>query len=118
MSNLTVRNRLLLKLGIAVTLLFPATACGQASGNKDMLAPTGPHAEAKTIFKANCISCHGTDLRGRAGKNTDLITVGNRLSQTDLVQVITNGRGVMPKFSGTLTEQEINAVAEWLSELK
>jgi mono/diheme cytochrome c family protein len=53
------------------------------------------------------------NLEGGAGPA--LNNVGARLRQEDILAVISQGRGMMPGFEGRLNEQEITALAEWLS---
>ncbi|WP_141501160.1 c-type cytochrome [Paenibacillus luteus] len=72
--------------------------------------------EAAILYKKMCISCHGAELKGRAGPN--LQNVGARLSNEQIVEVVTNGRKGMPKFGKSITAEEIQQLADWLSELK
>ena len=71
----------------------------------------------KNIFleKGNCATCHSlSDARSNAdiGPNLNLIKpdVGK------VVMAVTNGIGVMPAYEGTLTSEEIEAVAKYVSE--
>lgn len=111
-------NGVFLKAGLALCLLFAAAACGQQEKAPDALSGNGEHQEAKALFKQNCVSCHGADLKGRVGKQSNLEAVGTRLSVEELADVIANGRDLMPAFSGKLSESEIQALAIWLSGLK
>jgi glucose dehydrogenase/mono/diheme cytochrome c family protein len=70
--------------------------------------------EGKTIFTTNCASCHTLSEAGTTG------TVGPNLDELEpeksLVETqVTNGGGPMPAFSGILSPQEIEAVAEYVS---
>jgi menaquinol-cytochrome c reductase cytochrome b/c subunit len=82
-----------------------------------MVASDDP-AFKETMTKAQCISCHGAELEGANGPA--LRGVGDRLSKEEIIDTITNGRnnGAMPSFKGTLSDQQIEAVATWLSKQK
>jgi cytochrome c6 len=82
------------------------------------VAGTGATAEqptdGKSIFTANCGSCHTLADAGTTG------TVGPNLDQSrppkDLVvDRVTNGQGAMPSFKDSLDAQQIEAVADYVS---
>jgi cytochrome c6 len=82
------------------------------------VAGTGETAEkptdGKSIFTANCGSCHTLADAGTSGK------VGPNLDDAKppkalVVQRVTNGQGVMPSFKDSLDEQQIQAVADYVS---
>lgn len=82
------------------------------------VAGTGITAEkptdGKSIFAANCGSCHTLAAAGTSGK------VGPNLddakpSKERVTSIVTNGRGAMPAFSGSLDPQQIEAVAEYVA---
>lgn len=75
---------------------------------------TGSDALGKVVFTANCGSCHSLADAGTSG------TVGPDLDQSRpnkelVVDRVTNGKGVMPPFKGTLSQQEIADVALYVS---
>ena len=70
--------------------------------------------DGKSIFSANCGSCHTLADAGTTG------TVGPNLDQSrppkDLVvDRVTNGQGAMPSFKDSLDAQQIEAVADYVS---
>jgi mono/diheme cytochrome c family protein len=75
----------------------------------------GDAATGKQIFAAQgCGSCHTLSDAGASG------TVGPNLdeakpSHDKVVEMVTNGSGVMPSFKDKLSEQEINDVAAYVS---
>jgi cytochrome c6 len=75
----------------------------------------GAAAEGEQVFaEAGCATCHTLSAAGATG------TVGPSLDETNLsedeiVQVVTNGRGGMPSFQGRLSEEEIRAVAAFVA---
>ena len=71
----------------------------------------------KNIFleKGNCATCHALN---DAGSNAD-IGPNLNLIKPDVgrvVMAVTNGIGVMPAYEGTLTSEEIEAVAAYVAE--
>jgi mono/diheme cytochrome c family protein len=71
--------------------------------------------DGKEIFEtAGCASCHTLSDAGSTG------TIGPNLDQAKptkalVIDRVTNGQGAMPSFSGKLDQQQIAAVAEYVS---
>jgi cbb3-type cytochrome c oxidase subunit III len=70
--------------------------------------------DGKSIFTANCGSCHTLADAGTAG------TIGPNLDTAKppkslVVDRVTNGQGVMPSFKDSLDAAQIEAVAEYVS---
>ena len=85
----------------------PTTTSG--GGNSSLVA------QGKDVFaKYGCASCHTLKDAGATG------TVGPNLDQAKppkdlVVERVTNGKPPMPSFKGQLSDQEIQAVAEYVS---
>lgn len=92
----------------------PATSASPAPA----ASPAATTVNAEAIIKANCISCHGATLDGNGNEKRNLTKVGSKLTKEQIVNQITNGGGGMRGFKGTLKDEEIKAVAEWLSAKK
>jgi mono/diheme cytochrome c family protein len=82
------------------------------------VAGTGKTAEkptdGKTIFSTTCGGCHTLAAAGTSGN------VGPNLDQAKpskalVLDRVTNGKGQMPSFKGSLDEQQIQAVADYVS---
>ena len=109
--------------GCAKSTPSPSTTAGPTATTP---APTGTAttgvgagagtAAAQAVYKQNCMTCHGADLSGGVGPN--LQTVGGRLSGDQIRNRISNGGGGMPAFKGTLSDDQINALVQWLSAKK
>lgn len=82
------------------------------------IAGTGVTAEqptdGKSIFTANCGSCHTLADAGTTGAVGPSLDEA-RPSRETVVELVTNGRGAMPSFAGSLDRQQIDAVAEYVS---
>ena len=73
-------------------------------------------ADGKSIFTANCASCHtlaDAAATGTVGPNLDESKPAKPLA----VDRVTNGRGAMPPFEDTLSPQQIEAVAEYVASV-
>lgn len=106
-------NRLYIALKwlAAAALLAVAAGCG---GGKGELLQDAP-AEIAALYKARCLNCHGSELQGRVGANTNLQRVGSRMSAAEIAAQIEHGEGVMPGFADSLTKGEIQGLADWLA---
>ncbi len=83
----------------------PGPGAGAAAGSDDPME----------IFVASCGSCHVLEdagTTGQVGPNLDEAQPGLEAAVTQ----ITNGGGGMPPFEGVLTEEQIQALAEYLVE--
>jgi mono/diheme cytochrome c family protein len=89
----------------------PTTTTGTTTsgGGSDLVA------QGKDVFaKSGCASCHTLKDAGATG------TVGPNLDEAKpskdlVVERVTNGKPPMPSFKGQLSDQEIEAVAEYVS---
>ena len=85
-------------------------------------APAADSATA-ALYKSKCQACHGAD-----GKAT---TVGKKLgardfqdpdvakmSEEELVKITTDGKNKMPAYKGKLKEDQIQALAKYIKEMK
>lgn len=109
-------------------LVAMLSACGNNNNNNVTPSPsptgavtpsptgtTGVQASnAEAVYQQSCIACHGADLGG----NINLQHVGAEMSAEQIYTQIANGGGGMPPFKGRLTEDEIQALAEWLAAKK
>lgn len=88
------------------------------AGNPDASIGGGPSAggdDPKSMFTSNCGSCHTLEKAGTSG------TVGPNLDEAQptfekAVRQITNGGGGMPAFGPQLTDEQIRALARYVSE--
>ncbi len=95
-------------------------ACGQNSpdGKTNVVqnknSPTKP--DGLTVFRRNCMNCHGND--GKLGLNGAKDLTQTPLSLDERILIITNGRNAMAPWEGLLSPEEIRAVASYTGTLK
>ena len=105
-------------LGLLLMVVCSYAVAGEAAAapeSSQEMTVAGADAGAG-LYKKHCLSCHGTDLRGKIGPG--LQTIGSRYSQQEISVVISKGRGGMPGFSKKLSPEEIRALAGWLATNK
>jgi len=85
----------------------------------EMVETDSPEADmprAEQIYSMNCAVCHGSNRTGiQHGANPSLVDIGDRMSNEELHDVITEGRGVMPPFN-FLTDEEVEALIVFLND--
>ena len=83
------------------------TAQGDAAAGKEVFV---------TVATPSCGGCHtlaDAETAGAVGPNLDAASP----SYDKVVERVTNGQGVMPSFSDTLSEQQISDVAAYVSSV-
>jgi cytochrome c550 len=77
-------------------------------------------ANPDDIYKQNCSACHGQNFEGVVGPS--LKGVGKELTVDQIKETITKGKsgdiGTMPAFGGTIPDDQIAKLAQWVSEIK
>ena len=111
----------LLRAGVlAVLLVIVASACG-GGGDKssESASPSTPKpqnaAGAKVFADAGCGNCHtmaAAESTGNVGPSLDDV----KPDQAKVVRQVTNGGVGMPSFRDKLTKQQIDDVAEFVSD--
>lgn len=85
------------------------------------LAQTPPSETVLTanpVYTKNCAKCHGKTAQGRHFGGPALISDKvAAASAEDLRNVITNGKGRMPKYAGKLTPEEIDTLVKQIEAL-
>ena len=104
---------------IAVTALF----AGCASDAVDV--PLGPDGEpdpelvvGRDVWSQSCARCHGNDGGGDSGPKLSDGRVSEAFSDpADMGQLILDGKGAMPSFSGKLSNNEVAAIVRYTLEV-
>lgn len=93
-------------ISAAVLFIF---SCGE---KKDPNAK----ADGKLIFEKNCSICHGNDGKLGLGNAKDLSV--STMDMDSRIQIISYGKPGMTPFKGVLEDNEIEAVAQYIEQLR
>jgi cbb3-type cytochrome c oxidase subunit III len=110
-ANLPMRQNLVKGQDAVDVAAYVAAVAGQGGTAKP---PSQLGNDGKTIFQAECASCHtlaAAAAHGTIGPNLDQLKPSETIAQHQ-VEV---GGGVMPAFKGKLTDAQITAVAKFVS---
>ncbi len=77
-------------------------------------------AVGASVFKTNCVSCHGPDAAGQVGPNLTDDNWKNVQQLADIPKVIANGAaaGAMPAWKTRLHPNEVVLVAAYVASLR
>ena len=106
-------KKAMLTLVFGSAIFLAACGGGDKTATKDEGKTAAPDGE--TIAMKSCITCHGGELQGQ-GNAPAIKDVGSRLSETEILDVIENGKGSMPP--GIVKGEDAEAVAKWLASQK
>jgi cytochrome c6 len=87
-------------------------------------ANPGPGSAAgSAAFRTKCAMCHGQDGAGSdVGKSMNVPDLRSqavqKLPDAELAQVISNGKGGMPSFKSSLSEDQIHGVVTYIRSLR
>lgn len=76
------------------------------------------------VFKKNCVMCHGVDGAGKTKMGLKLGAADlssndiQALSDEAIAQTVRNGKGKMPPFAKTVTDDEITQVVKHVRALR
>jgi mono/diheme cytochrome c family protein len=101
--------------GVTATKPAPAPSTTTTSGGGGG-GGTSSTAAGKSVFTANCASCHtlkDAGATGAVGPNLDQL----KPAEATVENQVRHGGGVMPAFQGQLSDAQIKAVAEYVSSV-
>jgi cytochrome c553 len=101
--------------GLVVTLMPLPTSMVRAN-------PVPDSAATSATFRTKCAMCHGQDGGGsEVGKSMNVPDLRSpavqMLSDSELAQAIANGKGGMPQFKNSLSEDQIQALVTYIRSL-
>ena len=95
------------------------------AGVMSLLFTSAFAADQKTqdLYKSKCQGCHGADGKASAiGKKLGAKDFQDpdvaKLSEADLAKITQDGKNKMPPYKGKLTDDQINALAKYIKEMK
>jgi mono/diheme cytochrome c family protein len=86
-------------------------------------ASPGPdRAASSATFRTKCAMCHGQDGGGsEVGKSMNVPDLRSpavqKLSDAQVAQIISNGKGGMPSFKNSLSEAQIHSLVTYIRSL-
>ena len=86
--------------------------------------PSRADEASEKLYKTKCAACHGADGKGETavGKANKMRDLGSadvqKLSDEDLQEIITKGKGKMQAFGKKMSPEEIAAVVTYLRTFK
>lgn len=92
-----------------------------ATGLTDSMDPVSSAEQSAPLtgtqlYQNNCSSCHGASLEGADGPRLGPGSEAADETDNRILSQITNGKGDMPGFSATLSENEIELLFEYLRD--
>jgi mono/diheme cytochrome c family protein len=84
--------------------------------------PVPDGAASSATFRTKCAMCHGADGSGsEVGKSMNVpdlrSPIVQKLPDAELVQVIANGKGGMPSFKNSLSEDQMHSLVAHIRSL-
>jgi mono/diheme cytochrome c family protein len=85
-------------------------------------APSPDGAASTAAFRAKCAMCHGPDGSGsEVGKSMNVPDLRSlavqKLPDAQLAQIISDGKGGMPPFKSSLSEEQIHSLVVYIRSL-
>jgi mono/diheme cytochrome c family protein len=101
--------------GFVATLMLLPTSIVRAN-------PVPDSAASSATFRTKCAMCHGQDGGGsEVGKSMNVpdlrSPVVQKLPDAQLAQIISDGKGGMPQFKNSLSEDQIHALVTYVRSL-
>lgn len=94
----------------------------QAKPNKEIALVESSDPAMETMKKAQCLSCHGVDLKGNpAGGVPALRGIGDKMNQEEILTVLHDGKmnkQYKDALAAGVSEEEIVKMTEWLAKQK
>lgn len=80
--------------------------------------PSASELAGNPVYKEHCAKCHGKTAEGRHFGGPSLMSEKvAAASAEDLRNILTNGKGHMPKFANKLTADQIDALVHQIQAL-
>jgi mono/diheme cytochrome c family protein len=112
--HVTFASAILLALFVGLTLFVVSI----------VQAKPGPDSAATSAtFRTKCAMCHGPDGSGSAvGKSMNVPDLRSpevqKVPDAQLAQIISDGKGGMPSFKGSLSEDQVHSLVTYVRSLR
>jgi mono/diheme cytochrome c family protein len=107
---------------LLVVVSLGLAACSQESSPEVPLGAGGEAdpvlVEGREVWSSNCARCHGADGGGGSGVKLSDGRAEELHPEIDtMIDVVAEGKGAMPAFGGSLSDEEIEAVVRYVREV-
>ena len=109
------RTRTALTALVCSAALAAGCGGGSSGGSTGGGGSGGGTPDGAALFSDKCSGCHGDQGQGGVGPNLQESAKAGDIDQ--VIEQITNGGGGMPAFKGQLSDQQIQAVAQYVSSV-
>lgn len=111
--HMTIGTLILLMLSVGLTLFVASIVRAD---------PVPDGAAGSATFRTKCATCHGQDGGGSTvGKSMNVPDLRSpavqKLPDAQLAQIISDGKGGMPSFKGSLSEGQIHSLVSYVRSL-
>jgi len=101
--------------GTGTDTVTTETTTGETTTTDETTTGETSFAAGRTVFVANCGSCHTLSEAGTTGTIGPSLD-GASLPQDAVEEQVRNGGGAMPAFEGVLSDEEIENVGAYVAE--
>jgi len=113
-QNVIFASLILLMLFVGLTLFVASIARAN---------PAPDSADASATYRTKCVMCHGPDGAGsQVGKSMNVPDLRSpavqKLPDAQLAQIISDGKGGMPPFKSSLSEDQIHSLVSHIRTLR
>jgi len=113
-QNVIFASLILLMLFVGLTLFVASIARAN---------PAPDSADASATYHTKCVMCHGPDGAGsQVGKSMNVPDLRSpavqKLPDAQLAQIISDGKGGMPPFKSSLSEDQIHSLVSHIRTLR
>jgi quinohemoprotein ethanol dehydrogenase len=92
-------------------IAFAVPAGGAPGTGQTTEGESGGDDLGATVYRQRCAACHGGS--GEGGSGPSMVDVDDRLTRDEHVTVVREGKGKMPAWEDTLSDEEIEAVVDY-----
>ncbi|MGO9641727.1 MAG: c-type cytochrome [Candidatus Acidiferrales bacterium] len=109
-----MKNLRMMFVGSGIAIAMLATAA---------MLPAAPQGGAETTYKTKCAACHSADGSGNSptGKAMGVHDFRSpdvqKMTDDELAQIITNGKGKMPAYGKQLKDTDIKGLVAYIRSL-
>ena len=100
--------------GIVVTLAVSLMAAPSSAGAQSEVDDPALLEQGEVVFSASCAGCHGGDGAGTDAGRPLLGIVDQEPDRLVHIASVTDGKGGMPAFGGSLSDEDIDAAIAYV----